>query len=169
MKSSPKLAMLFVVPARKPSPNPTSSSSDPTPQAIPNIVRKERSLCVHMARSTSPKLPKNRLIIDATNISATKFLITSDVRAWSWMQARESERFPSCPRLKLCSVTTQKGQVQASPAGRRHAMTGITGRRDAGHRGTYLVLVSGETESLSELIRLRRDAGGIEPPSRNVL
>jgi len=27
----------------------------------------------------------------------------------------------------------RKPQVQASPAGRRHAMTGITGRRDAEH------------------------------------
>src|SRR5256885_13654275 len=64
MKSSPKLARFLAVPARKPSPKPTSSSSDPTPHAIPNIVRKERSLCVHMARNTSPRLSNNRLIIE---------------------------------------------------------------------------------------------------------
>src|ERR1700726_3646866 len=73
MKSSPKLARFLAVPARKLSPNPTSSSSDPTPQAIPNMVRKERSLCVHMARNTSPKLVTNLLITEATNIGRTKF------------------------------------------------------------------------------------------------
>src|SRR5580704_16157233 len=64
MKSSPKLAILLAVPARKPSPSPTRSSSDPTPQAMPNMVRKERSLCVHMARNTSPKVAKTRCIIN---------------------------------------------------------------------------------------------------------
>src|SRR5207302_1091455 len=34
-------------PLRNPSPSPTSSSSDPTPQAIPNMVRNDRSLCAH--------------------------------------------------------------------------------------------------------------------------
>src|SRR5437763_7776630 len=68
MKSSPKLARFLAVPARKPSPKPTSSSSDPTPHAIPNIVRKERSLCVHLARTTSPRLSKNRPIIEVRTL-----------------------------------------------------------------------------------------------------
>jgi hypothetical protein len=36
-----------------------------------------------MARNTSLKLPRNRLMIDGTNIRRTMFLLTSDVRAWS--------------------------------------------------------------------------------------
>src|SRR5450755_3778458 len=79
MKSSPKLAKFLAVPARKPSPNPTRSSREPTPHAIPNIVRKERSLCVHMARNTSPKLRANRFMTEVTNIRLTKFLFTRDV------------------------------------------------------------------------------------------
>src|SRR5258708_3010634 len=33
------------LPVLKPSPRPTSRSREPTPQAMPNMVRKERSLC----------------------------------------------------------------------------------------------------------------------------
>src|ERR1041384_1310933 len=43
-------------PDRKPSPTPTSSNKDPTPQAIPNMVRKERSLCAHKLRKICPKM-----------------------------------------------------------------------------------------------------------------
>ena len=45
------------------------------------MVRKERSLCVHMARNTSPKLPTNRLIIESTNIGTDKVPTYSLVRA----------------------------------------------------------------------------------------
>src|SRR5579872_6366363 len=65
MKSSPKFARFFLVPARKPSPSPTRSNSEPTPQAMPNMVRKERSLCAHIASRTWPKLsttPRYRIL-----------------------------------------------------------------------------------------------------------
>src|SRR5947209_18120172 len=44
------------LPERNPSPNPTSSSNEPTPQAMPNMVRKERSLCAHRVRSVCTKI-----------------------------------------------------------------------------------------------------------------
>jgi hypothetical protein len=51
MMSSPRDRMRRVWPLRKPSPSPTSSNSDPTPQAIPNIVKNERILCAHKVDS----------------------------------------------------------------------------------------------------------------------
>src|SRR5437667_10651261 len=46
----PKVSSCFRFPLRKPSPTPTSSRSDPTPQAIPNMVRNERNLWAHSVR-----------------------------------------------------------------------------------------------------------------------
>src|SRR5260370_2484197 len=56
------LAMFFCWPDRNPSPSPTSKSKDPTPQAMPNMVRKERSLCAHNVRITWPKISNAILI-----------------------------------------------------------------------------------------------------------
>ena len=50
--SLPKVANCRCWPLRKPSPSPTSTSNDPTPHAIPNMVRKLRSLFAAMARKT---------------------------------------------------------------------------------------------------------------------
>src|ERR1700690_4654733 len=47
----PSVASCFSWPLRKPSPNPTRSSREPTPQAMPNMVRNERSLCAHRVDS----------------------------------------------------------------------------------------------------------------------
>jgi len=47
---SPYSRMPRWLPERKPSPNPTSRSNEPTPQAIPNMVRNERSLCAQSVR-----------------------------------------------------------------------------------------------------------------------
>src|SRR3954454_4416803 len=55
---SPNSARLRLFPERKPSPKPTSSSNDPTPQATPNIVRNERSLCAQRVRRTCPKISR---------------------------------------------------------------------------------------------------------------
>src|SRR5713226_2227747 len=52
----PKVSNCLRLPLRKPSPTPTSSSSEPTPQAIPNMVRKERSLCAHRVRNVWAKM-----------------------------------------------------------------------------------------------------------------
>src|SRR5258706_16019896 len=43
-------------PERKPSPRPTSRSKDPTPQAMPNMVRNERSLCAQRVRKIWAKM-----------------------------------------------------------------------------------------------------------------
>src|ERR1700685_1269597 len=52
-------------PERKPAPTPTKSSSEPTPQAMPNMVRNERSLCAHRLRKIWAKMSKNvRIIMD---------------------------------------------------------------------------------------------------------
>ncbi len=56
--------MFFCWPERKPSPNPIKSSNDPTPQAIPNMVRKDRSLCAHSVRITWAKMSK-AILMDA--------------------------------------------------------------------------------------------------------
>ena len=45
-------------PERKPSPTPTSNSSDPTPQAMPNMVRNDRSLCAQSVLRVWPKISK---------------------------------------------------------------------------------------------------------------
>src|SRR5579872_2700016 len=53
IRSLPSFARLRCCPDRNPSPRPTSTSSEPTPHAIPNIVRKLRSLLAAIARKTS--------------------------------------------------------------------------------------------------------------------
>jgi hypothetical protein len=52
----PNSANSRLLPDRNPSPTPTSSSSDPTPQAIPNIVRNDRNLWVHKLRMICAKM-----------------------------------------------------------------------------------------------------------------
>src|SRR5437660_337958 len=54
----PKVSSWRRLPLRKPSPTPASSSSDPTPQAMPNMVRKERSLCAHRVRKVWVKMSR---------------------------------------------------------------------------------------------------------------
>jgi len=58
--SSPSSLKDFLLPDRKPSPRPTSSNNDPTPQAIPNMVKKERNLCAHNVRKVWPKISSSR-------------------------------------------------------------------------------------------------------------
>src|SRR5690349_23728293 len=53
---SPIVLNCLRFPDRNPSPRPTRSRSEPTPQAMPNIVRKERSLCAQSVRSVWPKI-----------------------------------------------------------------------------------------------------------------
>ncbi len=55
MTSSPNSLNAFRLPERNPSPRPTSSNSDPTPHAIPNMVRNERSLCAHSVLKRLPE------------------------------------------------------------------------------------------------------------------
>src|SRR5882672_762036 len=52
----PKVSNCLRLPFRNPSPTPTSNSRDPTPQAIPNIVRNERSLCAQSVRNVWMKV-----------------------------------------------------------------------------------------------------------------
>src|SRR5580692_351564 len=60
--SLPKLARLRCWPERKPSPRPTRTSSEPTPQAMPNMVRNVRTLLATMARKTWPRVSDNDCI-----------------------------------------------------------------------------------------------------------
>src|ERR1700757_3202817 len=62
----PNSANSRLFPERKPSPTPTSSNKDPTPQAIPNIVRNERSLCAHRLRKICAKISKTVRINETT-------------------------------------------------------------------------------------------------------
>src|SRR5690348_10406860 len=54
--SSPRVDISRRLPERKPSPTPTSRSREPTPQAMPNMVRNERSLWAQRARKISPSV-----------------------------------------------------------------------------------------------------------------
>src|SRR6185312_17438168 len=56
MMSRPNSAISRLLPERNPSPTPTRSSSEPTPHAIPNIVRKDRSLWAHKLRQICAKM-----------------------------------------------------------------------------------------------------------------
>src|ERR1700727_1291731 len=58
------LAMFLRWPDLNPSPTPTRNSSDPTPQAMPNIVKNERSLCAHNMLSTCP-IVSNAILIES--------------------------------------------------------------------------------------------------------
>src|ERR1700680_3985650 len=63
MMSLPYCASSRLFPERKPSPKPTSSSKEPTPQAMPNIVRNERSLCAQRVRKICAKMSRSIRII----------------------------------------------------------------------------------------------------------
>src|SRR5580698_6087716 len=58
MMFSPNSANPRLFPERKPSPRPTKRSNDPTPQATPNMVRNERSLCAHSVRKICAKISR---------------------------------------------------------------------------------------------------------------
>src|ERR1700719_1757484 len=56
MMSLPYWASSRLLPERKPSPKPTSKSKDPTPHAMPNMVRNERNLCAQRVRKIWAKM-----------------------------------------------------------------------------------------------------------------
>src|SRR5580700_1368776 len=62
MMSLPYCAISRLLPERKPSPRPTSSSKDPTPHAMPNMVRNERSLCAQRVRKICVKMSRTMRI-----------------------------------------------------------------------------------------------------------
>ena len=66
MMSSPSEFNSRRLPERNPSPNPTSSNSEPTPQAMPNMVRNERSLCAHKVRNICRRISKNSIAVNGT-------------------------------------------------------------------------------------------------------
>src|SRR5208282_4377349 len=63
MMSLPYCAISRWLPERKPSPRPTSSSKEPTPQAMPNIVRNERNLCAQRVRKICAKMSRSIRIV----------------------------------------------------------------------------------------------------------
>src|SRR6266436_8178781 len=58
----PKVSSCLRLPLRNPSPTPASSSSEPTPHAIPNIVRNDRNLCAHRVRRVCAKVSSSMRI-----------------------------------------------------------------------------------------------------------
>src|SRR5215472_4939902 len=68
MMSRPNSASSRLLPERKPSPTPTKRSRDPTPQAMPNMVRKERSLCAQRLRKIWAKMSDTDRIIETLYI-----------------------------------------------------------------------------------------------------
>src|SRR5512140_265168 len=58
--SSPISLKDLRLPERNPSPRPTSSKRDPTPHAIPNMVRNERSLWAQSVRNVWPNISRSR-------------------------------------------------------------------------------------------------------------
>src|SRR5205823_3453917 len=81
-------------PERKPSPNPTNSSSEPTPQAMPNMVRNERNLCAHRVRRVWPKISSSSRIWKDTRWRAERFrwigraagrLVTGTLPRWRYL------------------------------------------------------------------------------------
>src|SRR5271170_4157018 len=63
----PKVSSCLRLPLRKPSPTPASSSKEPTPQAIPNIVRNDRNLCAHRVRKVCAKVSSSMRISPPQN------------------------------------------------------------------------------------------------------
>src|SRR3981189_1827428 len=59
----PKVSSCLRLPLRKPSPTPASSNSEPTPHAIPNIVRKDRNLCAHRVLRVCAKVSRSIRIL----------------------------------------------------------------------------------------------------------
>src|SRR5882762_6220595 len=57
---SPKVSNCLRLPERNPSPKPTNKSREPTPQAMPNMVRNERSLWAQRLRRVWAKMSKRR-------------------------------------------------------------------------------------------------------------
>src|SRR5438445_11466088 len=77
---SPMESNCLRLPDRKPSPRPTSSSREPTPHAIPNMVRNERNLCAQRARKVCPIISKMRRTLDVHyTVSSESRLRTSDL------------------------------------------------------------------------------------------
>src|SRR5258708_2599704 len=78
---SPSVSNCLRLPERKPSPRPTSSSSEPTPQAMPNMVKNERSLCAQRARKVCPTISKMRRTLESYyTVTSNLGLRTSDLR-----------------------------------------------------------------------------------------
>src|ERR1700730_16845865 len=69
MMSLPYCATSRLLPERKPSPRPTSSSKLPTPHAMPNMVRNERSLCAQRVRKICAKMSRTMRIRSTHSIS----------------------------------------------------------------------------------------------------
>ena len=102
---SPSVASCSLLPLRKPSPTPTRSNSDPTPHAMPNMVRKERSLCAHRVRMVCPKMSKTKRI---SSLSSYSYVETaSEVPGKPIQQRKKDTRFhegPAFPSRNFVSL-----------------------------------------------------------------
>src|SRR5579859_1375693 len=85
MMSLPHSDSSRLFPERNPSPTPTSSSNEPTPQAMPNMVRNERSLCAQRLRKICAKMSVTaRMISVLTFQNILQVPVQPDVRS-QWL------------------------------------------------------------------------------------
>src|SRR5580692_7020138 len=113
MMFSPNSANPRLFPERKPSPSPPSSSNDPTPQATPNMVRNERSLCAHSVRKICAKM------------SSITRITTLYLRGDYPLFLSRPDEPPSGPRNSLQIVGNSKMSPLNTP-GFPHAEKGVT-------------------------------------------
>src|ERR1700733_1642983 len=89
-----------------------SKSIEPTPQAMPNMVRKARSLCAQMARKTSPKMSAGDCCIAVTHGYGSSGLVVPE-RALKAAEKSGGVRAESPQRLKPHLVTTTYVRAEA--------------------------------------------------------
>src|ERR1700674_1056369 len=80
---SPKMSNCLRLPERNPSPKPTNKSREPTPQAMPNMVRKGRSLLAQRLRGVCAKMSKRRrLLVNYRGCSGADLRLRTNFRFW---------------------------------------------------------------------------------------
>src|SRR4029077_6175325 len=116
MKStfSPIESNRFRLPERNPSPSPTSSSREPTPQAIPNMVRKERSLCAQRVCRVWPKMSKITRTLHYRGLSRGGTPIVRRTRA---RRENSLEYWPAASRSRKPEDGLQIFVPNAAPVG----------------------------------------------------
>src|SRR3984957_20846963 len=100
MMSRPNSAISRLLPERKPSPTPTSNSNEPTPQAMPNMVRNERSLWAQRLRKICAKMSKTVRITGLSDYEISDICYISEgcmMRASNWQRPDATDAIQSPP------------------------------------------------------------------------
>src|SRR5208282_1631760 len=123
----PKVSSCLRLPLRKPSPTPASSSSEPTPQAIPNMVRKDRNLCAHRVRKVCAK-------------------VSSSMRMSLPLGIKGTERLETLTRSRRHYFDSRKRQALARSVieGIQRSRTGVT-RISAAHMSAAQLTLNNQT------------------------